>query len=58
LYDDGVFNIKDLLRQGLSDDAVKLHIFEALQNRAKDGFEAEGRRVAGVVSESMSTIGG
>ncbi len=58
LYDDGVFNIKDLLRQGLGDDAVKQHIFEALQNRAKDGFEAEARRKVGLVSESMSTIGG
>ena len=58
LYDDGVFNIKDLLRQGLSDEAIKQHILAALQNRAKDGFEAEARRKVGVVSESMSTIGG
>lgn len=58
LYDDGVFNIKDLLRQGLSDEAVKQHILAALQNRAEDGFEAEASRKVGVVSESMSTIGG
>jgi molybdenum cofactor biosynthesis protein A len=58
LYDDGVFNIKDLLRAGMSDDAIKQHIFDALQNRAKDGFEAESRRKVSVVSESMSTIGG
>ncbi len=58
LYDDGVFNIKDLLRQGLSDEAIQSQVFEALQHRAKDGFEAEGKRKAGLVSESMSTIGG
>jgi cyclic pyranopterin phosphate synthase len=58
LYDEGVFNIKDVLRQGLSDEAVKQIIFEALQNRAKDGFEAEANRKVNLVSESMSTIGG
>lgn len=58
LYDDGVFNIKDLLRTGINDEALKLSIFEALQNRAKDGFEAEARRKVRVISESMSTIGG
>ncbi len=58
LYDDGVFNIKDLLRQGWDDASVTQRIYEALQNRAKDGFEAEARRTVGVVSESMSTIGG
>lgn len=58
LYDDGVFNIKDLLRTGLSDETLKRHIFEALQNRAKDGFEAEARRKVSLISESMSTIGG
>lgn len=58
LYDDGVFNIKDLLRTGINDEALKLSIFEALQNRAKDGFEAESRRKVSLISESMSTIGG
>ena len=58
LYDDGVFNIRDLMRQGLSDEGVKQRIFEAIQNRAKDGFEAEARRETGMIAESMSTIGG
>lgn len=58
LYDDGVFNIKDLLRQGLDDASVTERIYEALQHRAKDGFEAEAQRTVGLVSESMSTIGG
>jgi len=58
LYDEGVFNIKDVLRQGLNDEAVKQIIYRALQNRAKDGFEAEANRKVSLVSESMSTIGG
>lgn len=58
LYDEGVFNIKDVLRQGLNDEAVKQIIYKALQNRAKDGFEAEANRKVSLVSESMSTIGG
>ncbi len=57
LYDDGVFNVRDFMRQKLSDDEIKDLIYNALQNRAKDGFEAEGRRTS-VVSESMTTIGG
>ncbi|MBK9016663.1 MAG: GTP 3',8-cyclase MoaA [Saprospiraceae bacterium] len=59
LYDDGVFNIKNLLRAGASDDQLGAAVLEALGNRAKDGFEAEGRRLFGLrVSESMATIGG
>ncbi|MEL6923075.1 MAG: GTP 3',8-cyclase MoaA [Bacteroidota bacterium] len=59
LYDDGVFNIKDLMRAGASDTQVRTAFLEALGNRAKDGFEAERNRNFGLpVSESMSTIGG
>ncbi|RYU95613.1 GTP 3',8-cyclase MoaA [Emticicia agri] len=57
LYDDGVFNIRDMMRQKLSDDEIKLLISEALQSRALDGFEAERNR-KNLVSESMTTIGG
>ena len=45
------------MRQKLSDEEIKQRIYDALQNRAKDGFEAEGRRTS-IVSESMTTIGG
>lgn len=59
LYDDGVFNIKNLIRQGATDKQVKTAFLEALGNRAKDGFEAEKRRQFGLpIQESMSTIGG
>ncbi len=59
LYDDGVFNIKKLLRAGATDEQVRTAFLDALGNRAKDGFEAERRRNFGLpVSESMATIGG
>lgn len=59
LYDDGVFNIKDILRAGASDQQLATTLKEALSNRAKDGFEAERKRNFGMpVSESMATIGG
>lgn len=59
LYDDGVFNLKTLIRAGASDLQLKTTFLEALANRAKDGFEAEKNRFFGKgVSESMATIGG
>ncbi len=59
LYDDGVFNLKNLIREGGSDEHLTTALLDALGNRAKDGFEAEKRRNFGLpVSESMATIGG
>jgi molybdenum cofactor biosynthesis protein A len=59
LYDDGVFNVKNIMRAGATDDEVRSTFLHALGDRAKDGFEAERRRNFGLpVSESMSTIGG
>lgn len=57
LYDDGVMNVRDLLRSGISDEGFKNEIINALQKRAKDGFEAEANR-SSLVTESMTTIGG
>jgi molybdenum cofactor biosynthesis protein A len=57
LYDEGVMNVRDLMRSDLSDSELKNHIYNALQNRSKDGFEAESKRNT-VVRESMTTIGG
>ena len=57
LYDEGVLNLRDLLRSGLSDQQLQEYIQTALQNRAKDGFEAEANRTTSV-TESMTTIGG
>ncbi len=59
LYDGGVLNLKDLMRKGLSDQEVADYLLNALNHRAKDGFEAEQlRKEKGPVHESMATIGG
>lgn len=59
LYDDGVLNIKQLMRDGKNDEEIRTHLLHAFAHRAKDGFEAEAkRRDKQPVHESMSTIGG
>lgn len=59
LYDNGVFNLRNLIRAGASDEDLKISILEAIHHRAKDGWEAEKNRNFGLpVSESMATIGG
>ena len=59
LYDDGVLNIKQLFRDGSSDQEIRDVLLHAFSSRPKDGFEAEERRKNGApVIESMSTIGG
>lgn len=57
LYDNGVFNIRDLIRAGASDEQLRTALLEALGNRAVDGFAAERRR-DNTISESMASIGG
>lgn len=59
LYDDGVINIKDLMRMGMSDAEIATAIEDAIQHRAANGFEAERlRKEKSPVHESMATIGG
>jgi molybdenum cofactor biosynthesis protein A len=59
LYDDGVLDIKKLLREGMSDQDLKLTLLNAFKARAANGFEAEAKRKNHLpVNESMSTIGG
>jgi cyclic pyranopterin phosphate synthase len=59
LYDSGVFNIRDIIRAGATEEQLKATFLDALGNRAKDGFEAEKRRSLDLpISESMATIGG
>jgi molybdenum cofactor biosynthesis protein A len=57
LYDNGVLNIKDLIRIGKSDSDIKESLLNAFNNRVKDGWEAE-RLVSTGIHESMATIGG
>ena len=57
LYDNGVLNIKDLIRAGKSDEHIKESLLNAFNNRVKDGWEAESLVSTGI-HESMATIGG
>lgn len=54
LYDNGVLNIKDLVRDGLGDDQIGGELLKAIGSRAKDGWQAEKNKV----HESMAAIGG
>ncbi|MEM7103002.1 MAG: GTP 3',8-cyclase MoaA [Bacteroidota bacterium] len=59
LYDDGVFDLRGLLRAGATDKELETAFLDALNTRAKNGFEAEQNRQFGApASESMATIGG
>ena len=59
LYDDGVLNLKELLRSGSSDEEIISILLHAFRSRPKNVFEAEDQRKNGSpVMESMSTIGG
>ncbi len=58
LYDQGVFNIKSLLREGASDKQVAHAIQDAVSHKAVDGIEAEANRNENLIGESMATIGG
>lgn len=59
LYDDGVLDIKKLLRSGMGDEDLKFTLHNAFNNRALNGFEAEQKRTDNLSAhESMSTIGG
>jgi molybdenum cofactor biosynthesis protein A len=59
LYDNGVLNIKDLLRSGISDIDLQANLLNVLNHRAKDGWAAEkNRNVNDPAHESMATIGG
>jgi molybdenum cofactor biosynthesis protein A len=58
LYDGGVFNIRDLMRAGATDQQLITALTDALSHRSKDGYEAEKSRGINTISESMATIGG
>ena len=58
LYDDGVLNIKDLMRLGKNDDTIKDYLLTAFNNRVKDGWVAEKLVQHTGMHESMAAIGG
>ncbi|TAF65685.1 MAG: GTP 3',8-cyclase MoaA [Cytophagales bacterium] len=58
LYDNGVLQLRDIVRAGISEEDFTAKILSSLGNRPKDGFEAEASRQHQPISESMSIIGG
>ena len=56
LYDDGVLDVRSLLRSGASDKVLTGAFLKAFSHRPANGLEAERNRRS--VSESMATIGG
>ena len=59
LYDDGVLNIKDLMRSGVGNAELEETLRAAFNNREKDGWMAERKRMENPnFHESMATIGG
>lgn len=58
LFDDGVFNVRDFLRNGASNEDLKTLFLKLVKEKPENGFIAEANRKKGNVSESMSTIGG
>jgi cyclic pyranopterin phosphate synthase len=57
LFDGGVFNVRDFIRNGASDNDLKELFIKTIHKKPKNGFIAEENR-GNDVSESMSTIGG
>lgn len=57
LYDNGVLDLKQLLRSGKTDKEIETAIRRAINQKPRDGFAAERNRTTKAV-ESMSTIGG
>ncbi|GGG94265.1 GTP 3',8-cyclase [Polaribacter pacificus] len=58
LFDDGVFNLRDFIRNGASNQDLKELFLSLVKEKPENGFVAEANRTKGNVSESMSTIGG
>ena len=58
LFDDGVFNLRDFIRKGASNNDLKELFLSLIKEKPQNGFIAEANRTKGNVSESMSTIGG
>lgn len=58
LFDDGLFNLRDFIRKGASNDDLKKLFLSLIKEKPENGFVAEANRKKGSVTESMSTIGG
>ncbi|HYV90196.1 MAG TPA: GTP 3',8-cyclase MoaA [Chitinophagales bacterium] len=59
LYDEGVLNVKALLRNGSGDEELRDELLNAIHHREKNGWDAEQKRNEKIPAhESMATIGG
>ena len=58
LFDDGVFDLRNFIRNGASNDDLKNLFLSLVKEKPQNGFIAEANRKNGGVTESMSTIGG
>ena len=59
LFDEGVFNVRDFIREGASNEDLKKLFLSIVKEKPENGFIAEANRKKNKkVSESMSTIGG
>ncbi|QJD78473.1 GTP 3',8-cyclase MoaA [Spirosoma rhododendri] len=56
LYDDGVLDVRALMRSGATDTELEAAFLRAFAHRPANGFDAESQRAT--VTESMATIGG
>jgi molybdenum cofactor biosynthesis protein A len=57
LYDNGVLNIKTLMRDGFSDEQISDTLVQSINKRAADGWEAE-KKFSKSIHPSMAAIGG
>ena len=57
LYDNGVLNIKELMRDGFTDEAIQNSLLKSLNKRATNGWEAE-KNFSENIHPSMAAIGG
>jgi cyclic pyranopterin phosphate synthase len=58
LYDNGIFNLRDMIRSGANDEQLIQALRQALNVRAIDGHAAEKARATHLINESMAMIGG
>jgi len=58
LYGPPVLNVKDIMRMGSGDEALRAALLQALATRPRDGWEAEEQSSSAQLHSSMATIGG
>lgn len=58
LYDEGVLDVKALLRSNTKDDEISRALIGTIKEKEKNGHIAESNRNLSQITESMSTIGG